>query len=64
MALGALVGSSLVFGDATAADDTPAKQIFGKVQLPSNSAASAIGFYAKGCMAGAVAIPRADSTPG
>ncbi|MCW0001241.1 penicillin-insensitive murein endopeptidase [Pararhizobium sp. YC-54] len=61
-ALAGLIGLSLAAGGATAADDTPAKQIFGKVQLPSNSAPSPIGFYAKGCMAGAVAIPTDGPT--
>jgi penicillin-insensitive murein endopeptidase len=61
-ALAGLIGLSLVAGDATAADEKPAKQIFGKVQLPSNSAPSPIGFYAKGCMAGAVAIPTDGPT--
>ncbi len=55
--------SGLAFPNiASAADGTPAKQLFGKVQLPSNSAASPIGFYAKGCMAGAVAIPTDGPT--
>lgn len=62
MALAALIGSSLGTGDAAWADDTPAKQLFGKVQLPSNSAPSPVGFYAKGCMAGAVAIPTDGPT--
>ncbi|WP_455269428.1 penicillin-insensitive murein endopeptidase [Rhizobium herbae] len=61
-ALIGLTGLSLVAGAAAAADNTPAKQIFGKVQLPSNSAPSPIGFYAKGCMAGAVAIPTDGPT--
>ena len=62
LALCALIGLSLVAGDAAAAERTPAKQLFGKVQLPSNSAAAPIGFYAKGCMAGAVAIPTDGPT--
>lgn len=62
VALAGLIGLSLAAGGAAAADDTPAKQIFGKVQLPSNSAPSPIGFYAKGCMAGAVAIPTDGPT--
>ncbi|OJF93620.1 penicillin-insensitive murein endopeptidase [Pararhizobium antarcticum] len=62
-ALGLAIGSSLVVADAArAADGTPAKQLFGKVQLPSNAAAAPIGFYAKGCMAGAVAIPTDGPT--
>ena len=61
-ALAGMIGLSLVAGDAAAADDTPAKQIFGKVQLPSEAAPNPIGFYAKGCMAGAVAIPTDGPT--
>ncbi len=57
IALAALISSSLVSGDAASADDTPAKQLFGTVQLPSNSAPSPIGFYAKGCMAGSCGDP-------
>ncbi len=60
--LAALCGLSLIAGDAAAAESTPAKQIFGKVKLPSLAAASPIGFYAKGCMAGAVAIPTDGPT--
>jgi len=60
--LAALIGLSLTAGNAASADDTPAKQIFGKVQLPSNAAPTPIGFYAKGCMAGAVAIPTDGPT--
>nr|WP_244506357.1 penicillin-insensitive murein endopeptidase [Pararhizobium polonicum] len=62
VALAALIGFGLVAGEAASADDTPAKQIFGKVQLPTNSAPNPIGFYAKGCMAGAVAIPTDGPT--
>ena len=62
IALMALTGLSLAAGAAASADDTPAKQIFGKVQLPSEAAPNPIGFYAKGCMAGAVAIPTDGPT--
>ncbi|KQV44445.1 MULTISPECIES: penicillin-insensitive murein endopeptidase [unclassified Rhizobium] len=54
----ALIGLGSI--DAMAAE--PAKQIFGKVTLPSEGAPSPIGFYAKGCMAGAVAIPTDGPT--
>lgn len=36
---------------------TPAKQLFGAATTPAPMAARAIGFYAKGCLAGASALP-------
>lgn len=42
---------------AVAEEATPAKQLFGKVTLPSRGQAASIGFYAKGCLSGGVAIP-------
>jgi penicillin-insensitive murein endopeptidase len=50
------MGTSMT-GHAYAAENTPAKQAFGAVSLPSAAAANPYGSYAKGCMAGAVAIP-------
>jgi len=35
----------------------PAKQLFGAAKTPAPLAARAIGFYAKGCLAGAAALP-------
>jgi penicillin-insensitive murein DD-endopeptidase len=43
-------------GSALAAD-RPAKQAFGSQALPTRAAPQSIGFYSRGCMAGAVAIP-------
>ena len=43
-------------GSALAAD-RPAKQAFGSQALPTQAAPQSIGFYSRGCMAGAVAIP-------
>src|SRR5690606_29884331 len=40
-----------------AAETRPAKELFGQAKLPSRTASSPIGSYAKGCVAGAVAIP-------
>lgn len=57
----ALTGFSLAAG-AAVADDTPAKQAFGAMKLPSKAAPNPIGFYAKGCMAGAVALPTDGPT--
>jgi penicillin-insensitive murein DD-endopeptidase len=36
---------------------TPAKELFGRKTTPTPGPARAIGFYAKGCLAGAVALP-------
>jgi penicillin-insensitive murein endopeptidase len=35
----------------------PAKELFGAIKTPAPLAARAIGFYAKGCLAGATALP-------
>jgi penicillin-insensitive murein DD-endopeptidase len=42
---------------ALPAPQTPAKELFGRVQGAAPMAARAIGTYAKGCLAGAVALP-------
>ncbi|HEY1365315.1 MAG TPA: penicillin-insensitive murein endopeptidase [Xanthobacteraceae bacterium] len=36
---------------------TPAKELFGRKAEPAHLASRTIGFYAKGCLAGAVALP-------
>ncbi|HZV21747.1 MAG TPA: penicillin-insensitive murein endopeptidase [Hyphomicrobiales bacterium] len=36
---------------------TPAKDLFGAVKEPANLAAKAVGFYAKGCLAGGQPLP-------
>jgi penicillin-insensitive murein endopeptidase len=36
---------------------TPAKELFGRRTTPANLAARTIGFYAKGCLAGGMALP-------
>jgi penicillin-insensitive murein endopeptidase len=38
-------------------DKVPAKVLFGKIKTPAPLAARSIGFYAKGCLAGAQALP-------
>ena len=49
---------SIAFGTKDEAlAQTPAKVLFGKEKLPANLQARAIGSYAKGCQAGAVALP-------
>ncbi|MCF3640487.1 penicillin-insensitive murein endopeptidase [Rhizobium sp. TRM95111] len=40
-----------------AAEDRPAKELFGSMQLPAKMQPASYGSYAKGCIAGAVAIP-------
>jgi len=42
---------------AEPAAKTPAKELFGRAQVAAPMAARAIGFYAKGCLAGGVALP-------
>lgn len=42
--------------------DAPAKQLFGAKAAPANLQARAIGFYARGCLAGARALPINGST--
>lgn len=42
---------------ALAQDPMPAKQLFGKMTLPSSQRTEPLGFYAKGCLAGGIAIP-------
>ena len=41
---------------------TPAKQLFGKKRLPAVLEPAAYGFYSKGCVSGAVAIPHDGPT--
>ncbi len=36
---------------------TPAKELFGRAAQPASMAARSIGFYSRGCLAGAVALP-------
>src|SRR5215211_8377441 len=55
-ALAVLAGLATA-SNCTAAESLPAKVLFGKVTEPAPLAARSIGFYARGCMAGAVALP-------
>ena len=52
-----LAGAALVVAGATVAADTPAKLLFGAKTTPAPLAARSIGAYARGCLAGAVALP-------
>ena len=56
LTLGTLTES--VFAD----EAKPAKELFGGMTLPTRGKASPYGFYAKGCMAGGVAIPTDGPT--
>ena len=40
----------------------PAKELFGRRPQPADLKARAIGFYSRGCLAGAQALPRLAST--
>jgi penicillin-insensitive murein endopeptidase len=55
----AIVAMCLVLGCgiASAQNNRPAKQLFGAVSIPADLAPRAVGSYAKGCLAGAVALP-------
>lgn len=56
--LSALILSVLMAASAALAQDAvPAKQLFGKLTLPSKQRTAPLGFYAKGCLAGGIAIP-------
>lgn len=55
LCLVALAGQAL-------AEARPAKELFGGAKFPTSSQAAPIGSYAKGCMAGAVAIPADGPT--
>src|SRR5215211_1054352 len=54
----ALAAATLSAGTVLGAsiDKTPAKELFGKVTTPAPLAARSIGFYAKGCLAGATKL--------
>lgn len=56
------VSSALGSFDAGMASEKPAKELFGAVQLPSRTAPETYGFYSKGCISGAIAIPTDGPT--
>ncbi|TDK35505.1 penicillin-insensitive murein endopeptidase [Rhizobium deserti] len=61
--LAAAVLLCAALGTTTEAQEAQtAKQLFGSVKLPSRSEPEPLGFYAKGCMAGAVALPTDGPT--
>jgi penicillin-insensitive murein endopeptidase len=49
-----LVAAAALLGSPVAAQDRPAKELFGAAALPAELAPEPIGFYSRGCMAGAV----------
>ncbi|TWF52905.1 murein endopeptidase [Neorhizobium alkalisoli] len=65
-AIPALVSAAMfcsgLIDPAVAEEPKTAKQLFGSVKLPSKAEADPLGFYAKGCMSGAVALPTDGPT--
>jgi penicillin-insensitive murein DD-endopeptidase len=53
----ALALSFVTVNSAAAQDKMPAKQLFGAVKLPAVSPPVSAGFYSKGCITGAIAVP-------
>lgn len=53
----AVAAVAVTLASAALASDTPAKLLFGAKSTPAPLAARSIGAYAKGCLAGAVALP-------
>ncbi len=51
----ALIAATI--GQAAAKDTVPAKKLFGRKSLPADLKARSVGFYSRGCLAGADAIP-------
>jgi penicillin-insensitive murein endopeptidase len=49
--------ASFVVAPVEAVAEPAAKQVFGRMTMPANLKPSSMGFYTKGCLAGAVAMP-------
>ena len=66
LAFAGAMGAALAVAEAKAQQQTPspdsAKARFGAVTLPTEAPAQPIGFYAKGCMTGAMALPADGPT--
>ena len=58
----ALVAGALTEGAVAADGGKPAKELFGAMTLPSATQPGPVGFYAKGCLSGGVAIPTDGPT--
>ena len=52
-----LIAALIAAGPAPAAAETPAKELFGAERTPAPLEARSIGSYARGCLAGAIALP-------
>jgi penicillin-insensitive murein endopeptidase len=52
-----LILSALALVGSAAAQERPAKELFGAAPLPADLPPAPHGFYSKGCMAGGVALP-------
>jgi penicillin-insensitive murein endopeptidase len=52
-----LIVTIVVAAGAAAAQNRPAKELFGAAERPADLPPEAIGFYSRGCMAGGVALP-------
>jgi len=50
-------GGILAIGGAAAQDSVPAKVLFGRMMAPADLDSRSIGFYSRGCLAGAQALP-------
>ena len=59
---GAAAALLAAFAAPLQAEERPAKELFGAKALPAAMPAQAFGFYAKGCLAGGVAIPTDGPT--
>lgn len=53
----AVIAAAIVFSTTPSFAQTAAKELFGHTALPALSAPEVHGFYSKGCVAGAVAMP-------
>ena len=53
----AFLSMGLTAAGGAVASDIPAKQLFSKAETPAPLAVRTIGFYTRGCVAGAVALP-------
>jgi len=58
----ALLAAALLGGAVPSLAQTPAKELFGAEQRPSEGAPAAIGFYSRGCLQGGMAMPADGPT--
>jgi len=62
VSLACLTGLALTLNSPMAEAQTAAKELFGRTPLPSVNPAQVHGFYSKGCISGAVAMPTDGPT--